>query len=69
MYIHVGEGKIVSDRNLVGIFNAQILRESELNREIVDSIEENVKTVVVRRDGSLITSKVSPFTVISRNNR
>ena len=68
MYIHVGEKKIISDKNTLGIFNYGTLIESRDNDWIVAIIEEECKTVVVDIYGNVTTSNVSPYTVIKRTN-
>ncbi len=66
MYIHVGEKKIISDKDTIGIFSYDTLADSEDNDWIVAMIREECKTVVVDIYGNVTTSKVSPYTVIGR---
>ena len=66
MFIHVGERKVISDRNIVGIFNSETLLMSDDNSRYFTKLEENVKTVVIDTGDNVISSGVSPFTVIKR---
>jgi hypothetical protein len=66
MYIHLGEKKIISDRNFVGIFNAETIRMSSLNVWIKESIKENDRSVAININNDITGSGVSPFTVIKR---
>jgi len=66
VFIHVGERKIISDRNIVGIFNAETLAMSEENNRYTSRLGDNIKTVVIDTSDSIISSGVSPFTVIKR---
>lgn len=68
MFIHIGEREIISDRQCVGIFNAETLLLSEENKGLCEGLDEKSKTVAVLTDGSLVVSKVSPFTVITRTS-
>lgn len=68
MFIHVGERKVISDKNIVGIFNAETISMSEENVRYMGHIEEGVKTVVIDTMDTIITSGVSSFTVIKRIN-
>lgn len=68
MFIHVGERKIISDRNIIGIFNAETLSMSDENSRYFPHLGDNVKTVVIDTSDKIISSGVSPFTVIKRTN-
>lgn len=68
MYIHIGERLIISDRHVIGIFNAETLRMSEDNIWITSHIDEGDKSVAVDENNRLTASKVSPFTVIKRTS-
>ena len=65
MFIHIGEKQIISDSNCVGIFNSETLRLSLNNLWITQNIDD-AKSVVIDRDNNILTSKVSPFTLIKR---
>ena len=66
MFIHIGNRKIVSDKDIIGIFNVETLRLSDGNLNYLSSISSNDKTVVIDRENKIILSEVSPFTVIKR---
>ena len=68
MHIHIGERKTVSQKKIVGIFNADTLLLSEDNGAINKSIRETDKCVAVDIKNNLHTSKVSPYTVIKRES-
>ncbi len=66
MYIHLGEKKIISHKQYVGIFNSETIRKSSLNIWIKESLEENVKSIAIGVNNDIIGSGVSPYTVIKR---
>lgn len=68
MFIHIGEGKIISGKKCVGIFNAETIRQSEVNIQLASLISDGDKTVAVDECNNVFSSKVSPFTVIKRNS-
>lgn len=68
MHIHIGERKTVSQKKLVGIFNAETLRVSEENKKINMAIRATDKCVAVDINNNLSTSKVSPYTVMKRDS-
>ena len=71
MFLHIGERKVVSDTKIVGIFNYETLKRSQINEKIVNFIEKeqcDIKTIVIDTNNQVIFSKVSPFTVIKRDS-
>jgi hypothetical protein len=68
MYIHIGENKLVSGRNLVGIFNIETLALSQENKHLLASSEETDKTLALDINNKTVCSKVSPYTVIKRTS-
>ena len=66
MYIHVGSRVIVSDAEIVGIFNVGTLRMSDDNGAFLENAGARHKSVIVRADASLLYSIVSPYTIIKR---
>lgn len=67
MYIHIGNRQIVSDRDIVGIFNSATIRLSEENRRYFEYLSDSrVKTLVVDKQDHVLTSGVSSFTIIKR---
>jgi hypothetical protein len=66
MHIHAGDRIIVSDKKIIGIFNAESIFMSDLNRRFFDKIKSGDKTVVIDRANKVISTSVSPFTVIKR---
>ncbi len=68
MYIHLGEKKIISHRQYVGIFNSETIKKSSLNRWIKDNLDENVKSIAIGVNSDIIVSGVSPYTVIKRTS-
>jgi regulator of extracellular matrix RemA (YlzA/DUF370 family) len=71
MFLHIGERKVVSDTKIVGIFNYETLKRSQINEKIVNYVEKeqcDIKTIVIDTDNRVIFSKVSPFTVIKRDS-
>jgi len=66
MFIHIGNRKTVSGHRCVGIFNTESLRGSDVNKWLTDALARDDKTLALLTDGQVITSEVSPFTVIKR---
>jgi hypothetical protein len=66
MFIHIGDNIVVSDKKLVGIFNRDTLALSQDNEWIMKQVGENGKTIAVDRRNTIMSSSVSPFTVIKR---
>jgi hypothetical protein len=66
MHIHAGNRIIVSDKKIIGIFNAETILMSELNNKFFNKIKPGDKTVVIDRNNNTIATGVSPFTVIKR---
>jgi hypothetical protein len=66
MFIHIGGRTIVSDKTVIAIFNVATLRRSPLNERYLTDLPEEVKTIVIDSEDAVITSNVSPFTVIKR---
>jgi len=66
VYIHVGSRVIVSDADIVGIFNVGTLRMSDDNRAFLESAGPRHKSVIVKADAGLLYSIVSPYTIIRR---
>ena len=69
MFIHLGDRITVSDKDFIGIFNYETLVKSEINSWITANIMyKKTKTVAIGENNDIITSKVSPYTVIKRTN-
>ena len=66
MFIHIGNRKIVSDRRIIGVFNAETLRLSMDNSIYLKDFSSDDKTIIIKRDNSILTSEISPFTVVKR---
>jgi hypothetical protein len=64
MYIHIGSKKILSLKNIVGIFNAETIKSSE---ECFMSLENDTKSVIVETRNEIHQSEISSFTLIKRN--
>ncbi|MDY6933776.1 MAG: hypothetical protein SVZ03_06075 [Spirochaetota bacterium] len=57
---------IVSDKEIVGIFNIETLKISERNNKYLEKVDAGDKALIVDRKNCTITSKISPYTIISR---
>lgn len=68
MFLHIGERKYISDRELVGIFNVETLRLSEENSFYYNKVKKSDKTAAILDNLSVESSKVSPFTIIKRDS-
>jgi regulator of extracellular matrix RemA (YlzA/DUF370 family) len=66
LFIHIGNRKIVSDKRIIGIFNAETLRLSTDNSMYLEDFTSDDKTIIIMRNNSILTSKISPFTVVKR---
>ncbi len=67
MYIHIGDKIIISSDNLVGIFNKKSLEKSEINEKFVSALNHSTKSLIVQIDNRIVESRISPFTLIKRN--
>ncbi len=66
MHIHAGNRKIVSDKNIIGIFNTETILKSAENSRFFDKINIGDKTIIIDKLDNTITTGVSSFTVIHR---
>ena len=66
MFIHIGGKVLVSDRKIIGIFNAETLRKSSENAHHLEGVTDDDRTVVIDRKNERLCGIVSPFTVIKR---
>ncbi len=66
MFIHIGNRKIVSDKRIIGVFNAETLRLSMDNSIYLKDFTSDDKTIIITRDNRMLTSEISPFTVVKR---
>jgi hypothetical protein len=66
MFIHIGDNIIVSDKKLVGIFSSETLKLSNENDWILQQVDSDKKTIALDRKNIILSSSVSPFTVIKR---
>ena len=68
MFIHIGNNVLISDRKCVAIFNTETLKESEVNKWIMDKIKKDEKLIVIDVKNNITGTGVSPFTVIKRKS-
>ena len=68
MYIHIGNNIIVSDKKLIGIFNRETLIMSNDNGWITKLVDGTDKTIAIDSKNIILSSNVSPFTVIKRTS-
>ena len=68
MFIHIGNTICVSDKVLMGIFNRETLILSQDNEYIISRVGSGDKTIAVDRNNNIVSSNVSPFTVIKRTS-
>ena len=66
MFIHIGNNIIISDKKLMGIFNRETLILSNDNEWITKQVDSADKTIAIDRWNNILSSYVSPFTVIKR---
>ncbi|MEW6525602.1 MAG: hypothetical protein AB1444_02925 [Spirochaetota bacterium] len=66
MFIHIGDRKSVSDKHLIAILNCEtVVKSPEINSGFIDKIGNEDKTMAICMN-SIITTKVSSYTVIKR---
>ncbi len=68
MFIHIGNNTCVSDKVLIGIFNRDTLVLSDDNEYIISRVSGGDKTIAVSLNNTIVSSNVSPFTVIKRTS-
>jgi hypothetical protein len=68
MFIHIGNNICVSDKNLMGIFNRETLILSHDNEYITTKVDSGDKTIAVDCNNNILSSNVSPFTIIKRTS-
>lgn len=66
MFIHIGNNIIISDKKLMGIFNRETLIQSNYNDWILKKIDSADKTIAIDQNNNILSTYVSPFTVIKR---
>jgi type II secretory pathway component HofQ len=69
VFIHIGNNIIISDKKLMGIFNRQTLILSKDNEWIIKQADSTDKTIAIDRNNNILSTWVSPFTVIKRTVR
>lgn len=68
MFIHIGDGVFISDRTCIGIFSSETIRLSANNEWLINKLNNEDKTVVININNDVLTSKVSPYTIIKRTS-
>ena len=68
MFIHIGNGEIVSGNSIIGIFNKETLMKSEDNHFLFKNTSENDRTVILKRNRKCIYSIVSSYTIMNRTD-
>jgi len=68
MFIHIGNGEIVSGKSIVGIFNKETLMESQDNNFLFKNASEKDKAIILKQNGECIYSMVSSYTIMNRNS-
>jgi hypothetical protein len=66
MYIHIGSRIVVSDKKVVGVFNIATMKKSAENGFFLLNTIPRDKSIIVGRDNSILSSIVSPYTIIKR---
>lgn len=65
MFLHIGENQIVKSKDIVGVFNVNILKNSDINNKILSKEEEKEKTLIITENGKYF-SNVSISTIRKR---
>jgi len=68
LFIHIGNNHTISDSKCIGIFNIESLKTNPDNNWLLAGIKEDDKLVVVDEKNNVITTGVSPFTIIKRTS-
>ena len=66
MYIHIGNKKVVSGKEIVGIFNAETIMKSKENEAYIEQIKQEDKSIIVYSNNNIISSNISPYTIFNR---
>lgn len=79
MFLHIGEGKILNKKDIVGIFDLEntstskktreFLRKSEKRKRVVYVSEEIPKTFIITKDEKVYISQISSQTLYKRTER
>lgn len=79
MFLHIGEGKILNKKEIVGIFDLEntstskktreFLRKNEKKRNVVYVSEEIPKTFIITKDEKVYISQISSQTLYKRSER
>ena len=68
MFVHIGNGEIISGKSIIGIFNKETLMESKDNDFLFKNAAPKDKAIILKRNGKCIYSKISSYTIMSRTN-
>lgn len=68
MFIHIGNNITVSDKECIGIFNIETLKFNTDNSYFLKDIRSDDKLISIDEENKIISSWVSPFTVIKRES-
>lgn len=68
MFIHIGNNILVNGGSCVGIFNIETLRLSDENSWLLKNVNDSDKTLSLDINNTVVSSEVSPFTIIKRDN-
>lgn len=79
MFLHIGEGKILNKKEIVGVFDLEntstskktreFLRKNEKKRNVVYVSEEIPKTFIITKDEKVYISQISSQTLYKRSER
>jgi len=66
VYIHIGNNILISGHKCIGIFNIDTLRLSEVNKWMLEKINNNDKMISLDLNNNILSSELSSYTVIKR---
>ena len=79
MFLHIGEGKILNKKDIVGIFDLEttsiskktreFLRINEKKKNVIYVSEEIPKTFIIEKDKKVYISQISSQTLYKRSER
>ncbi len=78
MYLHIGAGRLVRDKDIIGCFDMDGHADSAVNREFLKAAErrgitssagEDLPRTFILTDGKIILTHISTAAVVGRANR
>jgi hypothetical protein len=68
MYIHIGNNVLVSGHKCVGIFNIETLKLSDVNKWMLEKVNEKDQMISLDINNNNVASEISSYTIIKRES-